>query len=74
MRGVIFSGGTAGNPEAMKNLLQPEDRMVCADGGYLLAERLGVMPEAVLGDMDSLKQQPKACLLYTSIFADRHQA
>lgn len=70
MRGVIFSGGTAGNPEAMKNLLQPEDRMVCADGGYLLAERLGVMPEAVLGDMDSLKQQPKARVLRASCDKD----
>lgn len=70
MRGVIFSGGPAGNPEAMKKLLQPADRMVCADGGYLLAERLGVMPETVLGDMDSLKQQPKARVLRASCDKD----
>lgn len=32
----------------------PEDRVLCADGGYEAALALGLKPEVLIGDMDSL--------------------
>jgi thiamine pyrophosphokinase len=34
----------------------PTDLIVCADSGYLLAQKSGLFPHAVIGDMDSLEE------------------
>lgn len=61
MRGVIFSGGELGNPEAVKEKLLPSDFIVCADSGYLHAKKLEVVPHAVLGDFDSVRRSDVVC-------------
>ena len=39
--------------------LQPDDYILCADGGYALAMRENIYPNVVIGDFDSLGKIPK---------------
>jgi thiamine pyrophosphokinase len=36
---------------------EPDDPVICADGGLRTARRAGVRPELVIGDLDSLEQE-----------------
>lgn len=56
MHVVIFANGTIDNPESIRHYLAPCDLMLCADGGTRHAHALGVRPDVVVGDMDSLDQ------------------
>ena len=48
-------------PDGIRDVveLQPEDFILCADGGYDLAMQENIFPNAVIGDFDSLEQAPK---------------
>lgn len=37
-------------------MFRPDDMILCADGGLLIALDAGIIPDAVIGDMDSLAQ------------------
>jgi len=54
---IIFANGELHQPEQLKNHLQPGDRIICADGGARHALALGLIPEIVIGDLDSLPEQ-----------------
>ena len=51
---VIFANGILIEPERLKARLHPDDRIFCADGGTNHALALGLIPEAIIGDLDSL--------------------
>ena len=51
-RCVIFTARCEGDPAAAYDA-RPGDRVLCADGGWLVARGLGVRPELVIGDFDS---------------------
>lgn len=53
MRAVIIGNGTVF--EEAKQLLRDGDYIICADGGYDHAQQLGILPDIVLGDMDSVQ-------------------
>ncbi len=53
-RFVIFANGLVPEPEELRRLIRQADRIVCADGGTRLALLLGLKPEAVVGDLDSM--------------------
>lgn len=42
------------DPERLRARLRPDDRIFCADGGTKHALALGLTPEAIIGDLDSL--------------------
>jgi thiamine pyrophosphokinase len=51
-----------GNPSSVnfykghyETLQHDRDTVVCADGGYRLAQQLGVKPDFIIGDLDSLQ-------------------
>lgn len=50
---IIFANGELSDLEKARQLLRPNDTIICADGGTRHALRLGVQPELVIGDMDS---------------------
>lgn len=54
MRAVLFANGNPVCREKVRQWVRPEDTVICADGGLGLADKLGFVPDVVLGDFDSL--------------------
>lgn len=55
-RALIFVNSPLENPGMAHALSQPEDRIIAADGGARIALSLGLIPNAILGDLDSLTE------------------
>ncbi len=55
-RALIFVNSPLDNPGAARALAQPEDIIIAADGCARIALSLGIIPTAILGDLDSLTQ------------------
>jgi thiamine pyrophosphokinase len=51
---VIFANGEIPNLEKVRALMRADDFILCADGGTHHALALGLMPQLVIGDMDSV--------------------
>ena len=54
MRCVILSNGEYGDLEAYRKIFKNDDTIVCADGGANYAFKLGLIPDTIIGDMDSI--------------------
>lgn len=50
----IFANGEIADPERLRNLVKPGDCLVAADGGQRYLACLGLQPERVIGDLDSI--------------------
>lgn len=55
MKILIILNGEIKSQTFLKNLAQESDYIICADGGYDKAKAAGVMPDLLLGDMDSVQ-------------------
>lgn len=55
-RAVIFINSPLPNPGAARACVQPGDIVIAADGGARVALSLGLVPQAILGDLDSLTE------------------
>ncbi len=53
-RCVILAAGPVADVEPLKAMLRPDDRLIAADGGWRLAQRLGVTPSVLVADFDSM--------------------
>ena len=62
MRAIIIANGHVGNSEASQAQTWPHDLVVCADGGAQHALALGLAPDVVIGDLDSLDGDVRARL------------
>jgi thiamine pyrophosphokinase len=59
MRAVVFANGDLPSPLEARALLRPGDYIIAADGGTRHALAVGVVPNAVVGDQDSLSQEDR---------------
>jgi len=56
MRIIIFANGEMPHARLDARLVQEQDFIICADGGARHALALGLTPDVVVGDMDSLDE------------------
>ena len=52
-RCVIVGGAVIRHYEEIRQYLQPDDFIVCCDSGLKHRERLGIVPDLIIGDFDS---------------------
>ena len=58
-RVVIMVGGEMESDEFLRSQISPDDYLICADRGADYAYSLGLGPEVVVGDFDSISQEAK---------------
>ena len=56
MRAVIFANVHLEHPRDALNLIQSDDLVIAADGGARHCRTMGITPEWLVGDLDSLNQ------------------
>ena len=54
MRAVIIGNGEIKDYDFIAGKLRKGDYIICADGGYRHAVKLGIKPNVLIGDMDSI--------------------
>jgi thiamine pyrophosphokinase len=54
MRALLIANGVLPSPSIVRELVSSSDFIACADGGTRHALRLGIQPDVVIGDLDSL--------------------
>jgi thiamine pyrophosphokinase len=57
MRYVVISGGPNLYDEEILLEILPDDFIICADGGANHAKRMGLIPDKIIGDMDSIDDE-----------------
>ena len=62
MRIILFANGHCPYPHSARAHIRPDDFILCADGGASHALALGLTPDLVIGDMDSLDADTLAAL------------
>ena len=60
LRGLAIIGGEGPSPMQLKDIAKGIDIIVAADSGLIAAEAAGISPDWIVGDMDSLEDQPGA--------------
>jgi thiamine pyrophosphokinase len=66
LRAVIFANGVAPDEATVRRWLNSATRLICADGGARTALALGLRPDVVVGDLDSLDEARQAQLVAMS--------
>jgi len=69
---VIFANGILNQPELLQAQLQSSDRIFCADGGTQHALALGLIPEVIIGDLDSLPPEIVSQMEAAGVTIHRH--
>jgi thiamine pyrophosphokinase len=69
---VVFLDGEYGDPAWYRSLVARADILLAADGGAALLAREGVVPQAVVGDFDSLDEGVAAALTEQGVELVRH--
>jgi len=55
-RAVIISNGKMKNKKFYRNLIKRSDFIICVDGGSKHARSLNLIPDVIIGDLDSLNK------------------
>ena len=62
MKAIIIANGQIHDSDFYRSLIAPTDLVICADGGVNNALALGLQPQVVIGDLDSLDSDLQAQL------------
>jgi thiamine pyrophosphokinase len=60
MRAIVFANGEFPDPQSARDLLRPDDLVIAADGGTRHALAVDVIPDVIIGDLDSLSPEEQA--------------
>lgn len=71
-RAWIFANGELADPSRLKQFIRPGDQLYAADGGADHLARLGMKPQRVIGDLDSLSFEIQAKLLERGVILNRY--
>jgi len=61
-RAVIFLNGNLPQPAPVRSLIHPDDFLIAADGGTRNILALGLLPNVLIGDLDSLSVENRQTL------------
>jgi thiamine pyrophosphokinase len=74
LRAVVFANGVLSDPYKSISKIRPDDILIAADGGALHTEALGLTPDVVIGDFDSLEGEELSRLEASGAKVIRHPA
>lgn len=74
MRTIIFANGVLQNPRALAEDVSPDDFLVAADGGLHHLQALGLTPDVVIGDLDSITPEQLKTLRAEEVEIIQHPA
>ena len=55
---LIIAAGNHHNPDKLVEYADAADYIICADAGYVHAKKVGIVPDILVGDFDSLSEEP----------------
>lgn len=71
---IIFANGSLPTPEKARALIRPDDFILCADGGTRHAISLGLVPNVVIGDLDSVTEEERRNMKELGVEMIQHPA
>ncbi len=71
-RAVIFANGELPDLEAIRTLINDDDCLIAADGGANYLLKMDLIPEIVLGDMDSLTDETLSELAPSEVIFEKY--
>ncbi|WP_321495552.1 thiamine diphosphokinase [uncultured Desulfobacter sp.] len=72
MKMVIVANGTLSKTDRLLSLIQQADMIIAADGGAVHLHHMGIAPQIIIGDLDSIPQEILSCFKEKQIKIFKH--
>jgi thiamine pyrophosphokinase len=69
---LIIANGEPPQKKRLVLLAKRADTVICADGGANTALKMGIMPDAIVGDLDSIHGEALVKFRRVEIYEDRN--